>query len=210
MKNICIIICISTGCCFAKQNDSLLQNSKIVKNEICISYGLFAFNSIFTGYRLSGSDLPYDYVVNKNNYQRNIKEIPPLFGGFNFGYKRYIKNKFVPLLNITYTQINSEFNNKISDTLSFKSKDYSIAILPGFEYHYLQKPLIQLYSGLQLGLYINKQKLIENKQEISNTKTWFAFQVDIIGISVGKRISGFIELGFGFTGIIKTGISAKF
>ena len=71
-----------------------------------------------------------------SNYTKKLTEIPPLLGTLNFGYKRYIKNKFGIIMNITFSQINGSYKNKFNDTLSFKTKDNIIAILPGFEYHY--------------------------------------------------------------------------
>lgn len=207
VAKITLLLFLSINFSHAKNNDTIINSNK---NELYASYGLFSFSSIFIGYRIVDSDFPSDYITNKNNYSKKLTEIPPVLGTLNFGYKRYIKNKFGILMNITYSQINGSFQNKISDTLSFKTKDNIVAILPGFEYHYFNRKIVQLYSGIQLGVYVKNKKLIDNRQTIKQKNVGFAFQVDALGVRVGKKIGGFVEIGFGFNGIVKVGISGQF
>ncbi len=196
--------------CKGNVNDTLIKVYSRRSNELFISYGMFAFNSVFTGFRLSSTGLPYDYRIHDYNYKKKLTEIPPVLGVLNIGYKRYIKNKYSVIINISYTQNNNKFINTIYDSLGFTSKDFTLSTLVGFEYHYLNKKYLNLYSGVQLGMYHTRLILLENKSKTSNSKTGFAFQVDAFGLCVGKNVFGFIELGFGFNGIIKFGISGRF
>jgi hypothetical protein len=183
------------------------------KNEIYISYGILSASGLGIGLGRTSfnQDFPSSYFYNKDKYAVKTKEIPPLIGALNFGYKRYfVKNKIAVSANITYSQINTNYTHTNTDSLSFKTKDYLIAFMPAFEYHYLNKKIVQLYSGVQLGLFVYNQKYQDYKSEIKHKEINFAFQVDAFGVRVGKQIGGFIELGFGFGGIVKVGISGRF
>lgn len=198
----------------AKPNDSTKINNKLGKNELYVSYGILSLSGLGIGLGRTSlnKDFPTDYFYNKTNYNVSTKQIPPLIGAFNFGYKRYfVKNKIAVLFDVTLGQINTTYKNKNTDSLSFKTKDNLIAIMPGFEYHYFNKKIVQLYSGFQLGFFIYNQKYTNYQ---NNTKKHneinFAFQIDAFGVRVGKKIAGFLELGFGFGGIVKVGISGRF
>ena len=201
------LLFLSVNFSHGKNNDTLNTS---FQNEIYSSYGMFSFSSIFIGYRITDNDLSFDYLTNKSNYTKKLTEIPPLLGTLNFGYKRYIKNKFGIIMNITFSQINGSYKNKFNDTLSFKTKDNIIAILPGFEYHYFSRKVLQLYSGIQLGMYIKNKKFIDYRQTIKHKNAGFAFQIDALGIRIGKKIGVFVEADFGFNGIIKVGLSGQF
>ncbi len=198
----------------AKTNDTPNTSLKLGKNEIYSSYGFLSASGLGIGLGRTNlsQDFPSSYFYNKSKYTITNKEIPPLIGALNFGYKRYfVKNNIAVLADITYGQINKDYKfNNNNDSLSFKTKDYLVAIMPGFEYHYFNRKLVQLYSGVQLGVFIYNQKYTDYKSEVKHKEINFAFQVDAFGVRVGKKIGGFIELGFGFGGIVKVGISGRF
>ncbi len=183
------------------------------ENEIYISYGFFSASGLGIGLGRTSlnQDFPTEYFSNKDRYAIKTNEIPPLIGALNFGYKRYfVKNKMAVLANITYSQLNTRYTHANNDSLNFKTKDYLIAFMPAFEYHYLNKKIVQLYSGVQLGIFVYNQKYQDYKSETKHKEINFAFQVDAFGVRVGKQIGGFVELGFGFAGIVKVGISGRF
>ena len=98
------LLFLSVNFSHGKNNDTLNTS---FQNEIYSSYGMFSFSSIFIGYRITDNDLSFDYLTNKSNYTKKLTEIPPLLGTLNFGYKRYIKNKFGIIMNITFSQIDA-------------------------------------------------------------------------------------------------------
>ena len=71
---------------------------------------------------------------------------------------------------------------------------------------YNPRNIVQLYSGLSAGVSVFTQS--DSSQ--SDSKTIFAFQVNVIGLRVGHKFGGFFELGFGYDGIINAGLSVKF
>lgn len=217
MKKKTILIFISfiffTSSFSQEINTSKKIKPQLGKNEIYISYGILSASGLGIGLGRTSfnQDFPTSYFYNKDNYAVKTKEIPPIIGALNFGYKRYfVKNKIAVLANITYSQTNTNYTHNSNDSLNFKTKDYLIAVMPAFEYHYFNRKIVQLYSGVQLGLFIYNQKYADYKSEIKHKEINFAFQVDAFGVRIGKQIGGFLELGFGFGGIVKIGISGRF
>ncbi len=81
---------------------------------------------------------------------------------------------------------------------------YSVGI--GSEYHYLNKNFIQLYSGGVIGGTLTK---INTKGDIDNYYG-FNFQLNVIGLRIGKKLAATLELGVGYKGIVNAGLSYQF
>jgi len=82
----------------------------------------------------------------------------------------------------------------------------------GAEWHYFNRRLISLYSGLEIGGFIWNTNVLNNDNiKDRSTQGFVAFQVNAFGLRVGNdRIGGFVEVGVGNNGIINTGLSVKF
>ncbi len=201
--------------------DAMTQDSSKIKytlgkNEIYFSYGFLSVSNMIIDGGFFSSYNPQllsvrNYKTNENYYTKFIN-IPPAIGSLNFGYKRYLfKNKIGVSLNSIYCQINAIYTSKKNDSLNYKTKDRVFCIMPGFEYHYYNKKIVQLYSGFQIGVcyYNQKEFAISNNNKTIHNQFKFAFQIDALGIRVGKKIGGFVEFGIGYNGIVKVGISGR-
>lgn len=123
-------------------------------------------------------------------------------GPFIVGYNRYVSERFSVGVqgsyinsNATYTTTSGEFKG---------SNRYLTALLRG-DYRWLNRG-VQMYSGLGLG----GSYLTSDVGGKSDNSLGFAFQVNALGVRVGKRVGAFAEVGFGFNGIVTVGVSAKF
>ena len=67
-----------------------------------------------------------------------------------------------------------------------------------------------MYSGLAFGYaFQNIQYMpIEGEEEVENPGK-MAFHINAIGFRFGKSIGGFLELGYGYKGILNFGFSLK-
>lgn len=209
-----IFLLCGFNACFAQTHDSIKVKLNVGKNEIYTSYGFMSLSGLSLALgRIFSKDYPSSYFFRDNNeYTSTYKVIPPLLSALNFGYKRYVfKNKLCVTSNFIYSQINQNNISNINDTLSFKTKDKVFCIMPGIEYHYFYRKIVQMYVGAQVGLFIYNQKYIGFNNEIKkHNELFIAFQLDAFGIRVGKKIAGFMEIGFGNAGIVKLGISGRF
>jgi hypothetical protein len=81
------------------------------------------------------------------------------------------------------------------------------------EYAWLRKTQLKLYSSVNLGFQFTKQyeiDMFDDNGSITRAHhikyTDFAMHLNPVGISVGKKIGGFLELGVGFKGVISGGL----
>jgi hypothetical protein len=83
-------------------------------------------------------------------------------------------------------------------------------VMPRADIFYVNRGLLSLYSGLAVGVSYSFYH--------TNYSNWFdqsfnyfsiAYQLNALGIRVGKDIAGYVEFGFGYQGMVNLGISAK-
>jgi hypothetical protein len=78
-----------------------------------------------------------------------------------------------------------------------------------FDYRYISRPRIQLYSGGGLGIIYNEEKNEFPFFEDSNEEFKLAYQANIIGFRYGGIFGAFLEAGYGYKGILKFGLNIQ-
>lgn len=118
--------------------------------------------------------------------------------------------------NLNYQRLKTEYSIKKADNLTEVAKANrtitAIMLLPEVHFTYLNKPVVQLYGQIGLGAvmyFVHKSSSAQPYDDHSALPV-FAFQIDPIGVRVGKKYAGFFQLGFGFKGIATLGFSARF
>ncbi len=92
-------------------------------------------------------------------------------------------------------------------------KDIYLAVLPDYRYSWGLRPGGRWYSGAAAGISRHQRKEMHNdfsleKEEYS--KTIFAYQVTALGMEFGKKLGGYIELGYGYKGVLSAGVKYGF
>ncbi len=140
-----------------------------------------------------------------------------LTGILTFGQSNS-KTRYIPALNavfkyavmdnwfvnagFTYEYVKKQLLNNNGVVLDDQIHNYyNFAI--GTEYHYVNSDIIQMYSGAAIAYTLHMYE--SNKG--SNNLSYVNFQLDAFGLRVGKSLAGFMELGFGYKGILILGIS---
>lgn len=88
----------------------------------------------------------------------------------------------------------------------------AFTVAPELRLAYSRKPFVNFYALLGLGSTFVVER-VENdatNQKITMNDNYFTFQVTPFGVKVGKTLSGFAELGYGYKGIMRVGASYKF
>ena len=147
----------------------------------------------------------------------------------NGGYKGSNLNLFP--INVGYyyqvlpwLQVGGEFSayanslinlyDPISSTRVVNYTNTSLYLTAGLRFTYYQTNLVQLYSGLSLGVRMN----VESKKSTLPYGSFapfindvgVAFQATAFGVRFGKQVYGFAELGCGYKGILNVGIGTRF
>ncbi len=110
-------------------------------------------------------------------------------------------------------------------TLSFNGghnfkADWNITYITGMvdmNFIYLNREYVSLYAGLSAGVsqYNLKFDKVSNPEyndllNKSEQRLYFAYEIVAFGITFGKRIGGFAEVGYGYSGMMNIGFFARF
>lgn len=134
-------------------------------------------------------------------------------GMWTVGYKYHVNRRFsigtdVGLLT---SSKNIEFT-RTSDNYNVYRQATFLLFLPTAQLTYLNRDNVQLYGNLGAGVlrYSIKETKDDDGSEFSDKFTSFAFQLNPVGVRVGKQFAAFAEIGFGFKGIVNIGASVDF
>ena len=121
-------------------------------------------------------------------------------GAIFAGYRRHLTEK----MEVGGTFV---FENGSKDVLSESTKIGSIstnsyAVLAELKYNYISRERFKLHSGVGAGFahtrVSNEDGAHTEKEKINR----FAYQVDAIGVSYGRRLSISVNAGYGYKGIV--------
>lgn len=168
----------------------LFAQNKYIKNEIEIAYGIGTAPEI--------PDATGNFFDADNNHNRvdNITGI----GGFSIAYNRFVSKRFCIGITGVYTKTTVTYRVPVAKF------DWAIfTVLLNAKYNYVYDPLFHLYSGVSAGSSFNN--IIGS---VKGGNHAFAYQARLIGARFGAKFGAFAELGFGYEGILKAGVSCHF
>lgn len=192
MKNIIFLLCLFVGaavCSFAQNNER--------KITITAGYGLLTMPQFAEGL----SDILTTTVTGGNVRYEDAN----FSGAFIVGIKTAGTGK----IKLGIDLVNERFTKKVYDNTnnSFlgNSRGSYFSIIPRIDYHWYNKSLMRLYSGVGAGVSFASQKFQSNK----NNNTYFAFNVVPIGVEIGGNLSVYGETAVGYNGLLNLGLRYK-
>lgn len=78
------------------------------------------------------------------------------------------------------------------------------------QYRYVNNGFFQMYSGIGVGLIAGKERFTSEIEGVnSDSRNMFlpGYQLNLAGVRFGKRLGVYLELGYGYKGIMNIGIS---
>lgn len=93
---------------------------------------------------------------------------------------------------------------------SKESRDLHFALLLDCRYEWGRRPASRWYSGVAPGIaWTNRKQMHNDFSSVSDefSKARAALQVTAVGLEFGKRVGGYIELGYGAKGLLAAGVS---
>lgn len=202
MKKIILLICLVLFLFAGSMAQKADLNSDFPRNDVRISYGMTTVNQIALTMLVATSSIfiiPLDTAlrISVNGY-----------GAFAFQYQ-YRLSKLIQLgALVTYNPGSFEIRYD-KGTTSYTSSMF-LSFMPRVDFTYIRKPLFTLYSGIALGAtYMLFRNNYTNQPDDVSSGVSFGFQLNGIGIRVGKDIGGFLEIGFGSQGLFNFGVSAR-
>ena len=84
--------------------------------------------------------------------------------------------------------------------------------MPAIKWYWVNKNSLGVYSkGAAGAAFLNStEKDPANNISEDESKTYFMYQLSLIGVEFGKQFRGFAEVGFGEQGFVLAGVRYKF
>ncbi len=144
--------------------------------------------------------------------QRYVRDNYSSMGAIFISYRHIFKNELL-LWGITAGMSNSKSEIYNVGQYEGELERQFITVAIEWHYRYVNQGPIQVYSGIGVGYNYATETLtpppemstIATTNNISN----IAYQVNAVGVRLGKKYAGFIELGYGYKGIINIGFSVQ-
>jgi hypothetical protein len=209
-----LVLCIVLLLINASKTSAQIADIELSKKEFKVGYGILSIPelAISIGNSLGvaiGSSLGLavgDIVSTLVNGQPTNVKITKIegdliwYGTFQVGYNRFVKKRLSLGLQASYTPMLFKDVVYYSDgsTRTYSSKSAFAQLYGRLDFHYIQKPRFQMYSGLLVG----------GLSDFTNL-TWAA-HLNFLGFRFGKSHAFYTELGFGFSSMITMGYSKRF
>ncbi|NDV47373.1 hypothetical protein D0T49_09980 [Paludibacter sp. 221] len=175
-------------------------NAQYKKNEIELGVGIFNFNEIIN----ITSDVIISSVPTGTTMENSSS-----YGSVHAAYKYRIRERIGVggLFAFDYSTAEAmRYDIKIGD---FKKRHYTLAAEADFIYLNFDRFKMYALAGVGATLYGLTYTSAINGEKDNNTTPYFTFQVTPIGIRYGERFGGFLEVGFGYRGILNAGIFVR-
>ena len=127
-------------------------------------------------------------------------------GAFFATYKYFITDRIAVGAATGFNRYANESNFRYTDFTGLNAQTVTTA--GEVTWIYFKKPAIKLYAMAGLGFYTMRASV--DNYHTATTTNGASMQIIPIGIRFGKKMGVFTELGYGYKGIINTGVSVKF
>lgn len=174
-------------------------------HDISVSYGLFLpdqFNNV-------ESSMLNDLYPE----QRYVGDEYKSTGAVFLTYRHIFRNELL-LWGITagLSSSQSEIYNVGQYEGELNRQYYTVAL--ECEYRYVNQGVVQVYSGIGLGFTYGIEELTpppseENATTSTGNISNVAYQLNAVGIRIGKKFGGYAEFGYGYKGIFNVGFSVQ-
>jgi len=149
-------------------------------------------------------DIFTDDEINDNSTQTGI---------ISLGYNRFLSEKIKLGVSGSYAKYTTkrDYTKHGEVVKQIKWSDSFITVMLRFDFHYVRKEKISMYSGISVGASFVKGDNISGDEDLAlPSNTLFAFHLNAFGIRFGKDLGFFLESGFGYNGIVSGGVSYQF
>ena len=171
-----------------------------LQHEVSLSYGALPVADLLSY---------YENYFSPAKSSVNFYDDKGKFGSLNVSYLFYPDEDWGIGLVYSYTNSDKEILNNKKFAGTFSNSFHSIC--PSFKYNWYNYNFVTLYSRVNAGIAIatGKASYMNEKarpEEATATKAFFMYQVSPIGIEIGYRVAGLVEVGFGHKGTAMAGL----
>lgn len=139
-------------------------------------------------------------------------------GNFGVQYHYQISKRFQFGLDLSYQNVDNKVvfksQNK-SGELIFEERRNLFVVMPTASFSYVKSKWLDFYGSASLGAIIGSSKRMGGttydllSEKDGKTDFSLAFQINPVGLRVGKDFGGFVHLGYGHLGILSLGVNYR-
>ena len=175
-----------------------------LRNDLTLSYGIPSTDMFLSVQSNTLDDYFPDARYLRDNYSGT--------GVISFTYRRVSNSEmFLWGASVSYNATNGKMYYLGNYEGELKRNFITVAFEGHYRYQNVNK--VQLYSGIGIGYSMGNETLTPSgesgKTAVSGSINRIAYQINAIGIRIGDNIGGFLELGYGYKGIVNAGLSIQ-
>lgn len=156
------------------------------------------------------TDLSLPYFINKIDRTRIYESPTYATGAFTLSYDYRFKRWFdLGVALGYYGEFGSTYSNVDNSKIGNNSSQY-ISIMPVVRFTWLNRPWVRMYSSLGVGMVVKTGSTYSGLKQYRFNETGWCAQFSPFGISVGRALFGYAEVGVGMHGALIVGIGYKF
>lgn len=188
------------------QQESLVNTSH---HELRLTVGALIDGDSFFG--IAGWNGFYNSCPNAfhpETYDGNLYGTPVLSLSYHYQVKRWFSLGVAASFHTEY-QRSYYF---INDAPIYKDRSTYFAITPIARFDWFRWDFIKLYSsiGLGFGLNVDKGHSYDSNQSYKEKEIGVTLDIVPMGITMGRKVYGFAEVGVGSLGFLRAGIGYRF
>jgi hypothetical protein len=197
MKKICI-----TAALLGMLAGTALAQEEYSRGEIYAGWGYVTSLQIAEALDLGLFDAFTNDLMNR--YDQDVSS----WGGAYVGYNYFVTPRWSVgwLFNFSSFMVTNRYSSGYNDTITINT--YSIMLRTDFRYGNWR--YFQMYSGLAVGSCYLDGAYDDVKGTSRDDEFTVAYHVTVLGMRFGSRVGIFVELGFGFNGLLTAGASTQF
>lgn len=139
-------------------------------------------------------------------YSKEIVYTP----AFTVSYSHRMRRWFSWEINFTYISSYEKYYDIYTDKIIFTDVVNSYLFTPQAKFRWVTTKYVQCYSAIGLGVGFYTWKNKEGRNGYNESDARISLDLNYFGISVGRKLFGFTELGIGTNGILRAGIGYRF
>lgn len=173
------------------------------RHEITAGYGLFPY-SWSHDYAGMGKNYGSEFEYKGDRYSYSPYRSS---GGFAAGYMYRLSRRWSVGLSASMSVVSADA--AINGRKLFTDRTTTLGITPAVRLNWIDRPMVKCYSELQISCAFDLMRSTADDAERWN-HYYVVVAPTLAGISVGRQLYGFAELGTGLHGVVCAGIGYRF
>jgi len=160
----------------------------------------------YTGYSIPSGTRPDNADIWTNRYTKPAYSRTYGLPVFSLAYHNAVFSWMEVGVSTYFSGWGSDIVNQRNNEFLYSVFNWSLYAGADIRFVYVNRPLLQCYSGMGLGVSLFSTRQASNRY----TRAAFGGQTTLFGLRVGRQVYWSMELGIGYEGFLQTGIGCRF